>query len=66
MHANLLVFGFNLAFYILPFSEDTSYGISFGVLATIPALLLLPLVFLIMKGEKIRENQGSPFIHQDL
>ena len=60
------VFAFNIGFYALPFGESVGFDASFGTLAAINLVLLLPLVFLIWKGESIRAKQGTPTDHNDL
>lgn len=46
--------------------EDIGFSRGFGLLAALNGVALLPLVFLIYKGEEIRERQGAPKEHQDL
>ena len=60
------MFAFNVGFYALPFSHNTSFGIAFGVLSAINFATLLPVVVLVFKGEKIRAMQGVPVMHQNL
>lgn len=60
------VFAFNVGFYALPFGERVGFDVSFATLAAINAVLLLPLVFMVFKGEKIRQKQGLPKEHGDL
>jgi hypothetical protein len=60
------VFAFNVGFYALPFGEKVGFDASFATLAAINAVLLLPLIFMVFKGEKIREKQGLPKEHDDL
>jgi hypothetical protein len=50
----------------LPFGEKVGFDASFATLAAINAVLLIPLVFMVFKGEKIRERQGLPKEHGDL
>lgn len=61
-----LVFAFNIGFYALPFGEKVWFDASFATLAAINAVLLIPLVYLVFRGEKIREKQDVPKEHQDL
>jgi hypothetical protein len=42
------------------------YAAGFSLLAAINLAFLLPLVFLVFKGQAIRESQGVPKEHQDL
>jgi DMSO reductase anchor subunit len=60
------VFAFNVGFYALPFGEKVGFDASFATLAAINAVLLLPLIYMVFKGEKIREKQGLPKEHGDL
>ncbi|KAK8203566.1 hypothetical protein M8818_005213 [Zalaria obscura] len=60
------VFAFNVGFYALPFGEGKGYNVAFPVLAMINAITILPLVWLWFNGERIRERQGSPRMHEDL
>lgn len=62
----LTVFAFNVGFYALPFGEGKGYNVAFPVLAMINAITILPLVWLWFNGERIRERQGSPRMHEDL
>lgn len=60
------VFAFNVGFYALPFGEKVGLDASFAILAAINAVLLLPLVYMVFKGEKTRKQQGLPKEHGDL
>ncbi|KAK5122142.1 hypothetical protein LTR85_004388 [Meristemomyces frigidus] len=60
------LFAFNIAFYALPFGESAGFDASFSTLAAINLVLLLPLVFMIFKGQKVREWQGTPKDHADI
>jgi hypothetical protein len=60
------VFAFNIGFYALPFGLSAGFDASFATLAAINLVLLVPLVVLIFKGEKIREWQGTPQDHTDI
>ena len=60
------VFAFPIGFYALPFGEAAGYNVSFPILAMINGLTLLPLIALYFYGEKVREWQGTPHIHEDL
>ena len=60
------MFAFNIGFYALPFSEGVGYDGAFGTLAAINLALLLPLVLLLWKGQKLREWQGTPKDHADI
>ncbi|KAK4954880.1 hypothetical protein LTR10_007072 [Elasticomyces elasticus] len=60
------IFTFNIGFYALPFSEAVGFDMSFTTVAAINLALLLPLVGLAWKGEKIREWQGTPKDHTDI
>lgn len=62
----ITVIAFNLPFYALPFGQTKGFGVSFGVLGALNFAFMLPLFYLIFKGEQIREKQGLPEIHQDL
>lgn len=64
--AMLQVFAFTIGFYALDFAESSGYDVSFGILAMVNALTVLPLVFLVFHGLGIRKRQGTPHIHQDL
>lgn len=61
-----LVYAFNVGFYALPFSQRVGFDSAFGMFAAINAVLLLPLIVLLVKGERIRAAQGVPKDHQDL
>jgi len=61
-----LVFAFNIGFYALPFGEKVGFNVSFATLAAINLVLLLPLLLLIWKGDKIRARQGTPKDHADI
>ena len=61
-----IVFAFNIGFYGLSFSESVGFDTAFAVFAAINAVLLLPLVVLLFKGEQIRARQGVPKDHEDL
>ena len=61
-----LLSAFNIGFYALPFGEKVGFDASFSTLAAINFILLLPLLLLIWKGEKIREWQGTPKEHTDI
>lgn len=60
------VFAFNIGFYALPFSIAAGFDAAFATLAAINLVLLLPILFLIWRGERIREWQGTPKDHADL
>ncbi|KAK5720470.1 hypothetical protein LTR17_014946 [Elasticomyces elasticus] len=60
------IFTFNIGFYALPFSEAAGFDISFTTVAAINLALLLPLVGLLWKGEKIRKWQGTPKDQTDI
>lgn len=60
------MFAFNIGFYALPFGESVGFTASFTTLAAINLVLLVPLFFLIWKGESIREWQGTPNDHADI
>ena len=60
------VFAFNIGFYASPSSEGAGFDAAFATLAAINPVLLIPLVVLIFKGEKIREWQGTPKDHADI
>jgi hypothetical protein len=45
---------------------DIGFANGFTLLGVLNVVALLPLVFLIFKGESIREKQGVPKEHQDL
>ncbi|KAH8820654.1 major facilitator superfamily domain-containing protein [Xylogone sp. PMI_703] len=60
------VFAFNIGFYAVPFGESAGWQVSFPVLGAVNTLTLFPLIYLYFKGEKIREWQGLPKIHEDL
>lgn len=60
------VFAFNIGFYALPFGEERGYNIYFPMLAMINGIMLLPVIWLWFYGERIRERQGQPKIHEDL
>ncbi|KAK6379903.1 hypothetical protein LTS17_005977 [Exophiala oligosperma] len=60
------VFAFTIGFYAVPFGEKAGYNVSFPVLGTINGLTLLPLIGLYFYGERVREWQGIPRIHEDL
>ena len=62
----MTVFAFNIGFYALPFGEDVGFDASFATLAAINAVLLIPLVWLLFKGEDVRRRQGEPKEHRDL
>jgi hypothetical protein len=62
----ITVYAFNIGFYALPLMADIGYAKGFGTLAAINFATLLPLVFLIFKGEGIRRWQGVPADHSDL
>jgi hypothetical protein len=61
-----LVFAFTIGFYAIPFGEHAGWNVSFPVLGMINGLALLPVIWLWFKGEKIRDRQGRPQIHEDL
>ncbi|KAL2012764.1 hypothetical protein VTN00DRAFT_289 [Thermoascus crustaceus] len=60
------VFAFNVGFYALPFGAKVGFTEEFSTLAAINAATLIPLVFLMFKGEEIRMRQGVPDDHRDL
>ncbi|OCL01889.1 MFS general substrate transporter [Glonium stellatum] len=60
------VFAFTIGFYAVPFGENAGWNVSFPVLGMINGLTLFPLIFLWFEGEKVRERQGRPHIHEDL
>jgi len=60
------VFGFNVGFYALPFSEAVGFDASFGTLAAINLATLILVASLVIWGGRIREKQGAPKEHQDL
>jgi hypothetical protein len=60
------VFAFNVGFYALPLMEKIGFDKGFTLLGVLNIVILIPLVFLIFKGESIREKQGVPKEHQDL
>lgn len=66
MLTELPVFAFNVGFYALPFGESVGFDASFATLAAINAVLLLPLVYMLFKGDQVREKQGLPKEHGDL
>jgi hypothetical protein len=45
---------------------DIGFDRGFGLLAALNGVALIPLVFLIYKGQAIREKQGLPKDHVDL
>ena len=61
-----VVFAFNIGFYALPFGIGAGFDASFGTLAAINLVLLISLLVLLWKGEKIREWQGTPTDHTDI
>jgi hypothetical protein len=61
-----LVYAFNIGFYALPLMFDIGFDRGFGLLAALNGVALILLVFLIYKGQSIRERQGIPKEHQDL
>jgi hypothetical protein len=63
---SFLVYAFNIGFYALPLMADIGFSRGFGLLAALNGVALIPLVFLIYKGQSIREKQGVPKEHQDL
>ena len=60
------MFAFNIGFYALPFGLSVGFDTSFSTLAAINLVLLLPLILLVWKGEKIRQWQGTPKDHADI
>ena len=60
------IFAFTIGFYALPFGQGAGFGVAWGTFAAINFVTWLPLLFLIWKGEKIREIQGIPNLHKDL
>ncbi|KAH8804475.1 major facilitator superfamily domain-containing protein [Xylogone sp. PMI_703] len=60
------VFAFTLGFYILPFAERNGFDVAWGTIAAIQFASWLLLLLLIWKGEKIRQAQGTPNLHEDL
>ena len=60
------IFAFTIGFYALPFGEGVSFGAAWGTFASINFLTWLGLLFLIWKGEQIRNKQGLPNLHRDL
>ncbi|KAH8700821.1 major facilitator superfamily domain-containing protein [Talaromyces proteolyticus] len=60
------IFAFNVGFYALPFSNRNGYDVAFAVVAAINLSTILPLVFMLFKGEKIREKQGIPAEHESI
>jgi hypothetical protein len=59
-------YAFTIGFYALPFGHGSGFGVAWGTFAAVNFVTWLPLVFLIWKGEKIRESQGLPDLHKDL
>ena len=59
-------FAFTIGFYALPFGEKHGFGVSEGVFAAINFAALLPVFFLMWKGEEIRIKQGTPKMHTDI
>lgn len=60
------IFAFCIGWYALPFGEKVGYGGAWGTLAGINLLFWFPLLYLIWRGEKIRDAQGDPDLHNDL
>lgn len=60
------VFTFNIGFYALPFGEQIGFDASFSILGAINIIMLIPLLFLLWKGEEIRKWQGKPSDHNDI
>jgi hypothetical protein len=50
----------------LAFGERAGFNVSFPITGLINALTLFPLIYLWFNGERIREKQGKPQIHEDL
>ncbi|KAI5461870.1 major facilitator superfamily domain-containing protein [Mariannaea sp. PMI_226] len=60
------IYAFTIGFYALPFGENQGFGVAWGTFAAINFVTWLPLVLLIFKGDKIREKQGTPKMHEDI
>lgn len=60
----------NLAFLLLTslsaFGERAGFNISFPITGLINVLTIFPLIFMFFNGQRIREAQGRPQIHEDL
>ena len=59
------MFAFNVGFYALPFGEGAGFDVAFSTLAAINLVLILPLVYLLFRGESVRRWQGTPKDHAD-
>ena len=60
------IFAFTIGFQGLPACSTLGYGGAFGLFSSINFLTMIPVFWLIFRGESIRERQGIPNIHQDL
>jgi MFS family permease len=60
------IYAFSIGFYALPFGEKHGFATAWGTFAVINFVTWLPLLYLIWKGEEIREREGKPDLHKDL
>jgi hypothetical protein len=59
-------FSFTLGFYMIPFAEETTYGVAWSVLAIIQAVLFTGIIALMWRGQHWRERLGAPNFHKDI
>ncbi len=60
------LFAFSIGFYALPFGQGAGFDVAWGTFAAINFVTWVPLLWLMFKGESIRQKQGEPKMHEDL
>ncbi|KAL9106505.1 MAG: hypothetical protein Q9227_008484 [Pyrenula ochraceoflavens] len=60
------VFSFTLGFYMIPFAEETTYGIAWMVMGLIDAFLFLGVIACMWRGEQWRHALGAPNFDKDI
>ncbi|GAD96993.1 hypothetical protein BC1G_00314 [Paecilomyces variotii No. 5] len=61
-----LLFSFTLGFYMIPFAEETTYGIAWAVIGAITFVLYGGIVLLLWKGASWRKKLPQPSFDEDM